>query len=83
MPQDRGLPSEAGIRATVRRMSDPALELAKNRAWPLLERLNLRLESGDMTEQAWYDEVASVIVPAYLAGTNPRSQSGSDGSVQD
>jgi SAM-dependent methyltransferase len=59
------------------------IELAKNRAWPLLERLNRALEAGELDEARWYREVAAVIVPAYLAGANPRAQSGSGGSVED
>lgn len=60
-------------------MSEPSIELAKNRGWPLLQRVNTALESGAIDEVAWYREVAAVITPAYLAGENPRAQSGSDG----
>jgi SAM-dependent methyltransferase len=59
------------------------IELAKNRCWPLLERLNGAFEAGEIDEAGWQREVAAVIVPAYLAGDNPRAQSGSDGSVGD
>jgi SAM-dependent methyltransferase len=58
------------------------IELAKNRAWPLLQRLERELASGELNETGWYREVAAVITPAYLAGDNPRAQSGSDGSVE-
>jgi hypothetical protein len=58
---------------------DPALELAQDRAWPLLGCLNRTLEAGAITEQQWYEQVAAAIVPAYLAGANPRAQSGSPG----
>ncbi|MBV9355985.1 MAG: class I SAM-dependent methyltransferase [Chloroflexi bacterium] len=64
-------------------MANTALEVEKNRAWPLLQRLNLALDAGDVTEQQWYEQLAAVIVPTYLAGDNPRAQSGSDGSVED
>src|SRR5436853_7891156 len=60
-------------------MTDISIQLAKNRAWPLLQRLNAALEAGEIDEAQWYREVAAVIVPAYLAGDNPRAQSGSDG----
>jgi SAM-dependent methyltransferase len=53
------------------------IELAKNRAWPLLERLDRALERGAIDEERWYREVAAVITPAYLAADNPRAQSGS------
>ena len=43
---------------------ETSIELAKNRAWPLLERLEARLDAGEISEAQWYDEVAAVIVPA-------------------
>jgi len=64
-------------------MTGTPIDLAKNRAWPLLERLNQALDGGEIDEAQWYHHVARVIVPAYLAGDNPRAQSGSDGSVAD
>lgn len=60
-------------------MAETPIELAKNRAWPLLERLNEALEAGEIEEAGWYREVAAVIVPAYLAAVDPRAQSGSGG----
>jgi SAM-dependent methyltransferase len=64
-------------------MSDPSIELSKNRAWPLLDRLNTALEAGEIDEADWYREVAAVITPAYLAGDNPRAQSGKSGDDAD
>ncbi|MGI8915338.1 MAG: class I SAM-dependent methyltransferase [Chloroflexota bacterium] len=58
-------------------MSELPIELAKNHAWPLLERLNRALEAGEIDEARWYHDVAAVIVPAYLAGDTPAAQSGS------
>src|SRR5919206_3183785 len=63
--------------------AETPIELAKNGAWPLLERLNRELAAGEIDESAWYCEVAAMIVPAYLAGDNPRAQSGSSGTVAD
>jgi SAM-dependent methyltransferase len=60
-------------------MELPPLHEAKNRAWWLLERVNTALEAGDITEPDWYRQVQEVITPAYLAGDNPRSQSGNIG----
>ncbi len=57
------------------------IELAKNRGWPLLQRLDQALEAGEIDEARWYAEVAAVITPAYLAANNPRTQSGSDSTV--
>ena len=59
------------------------IEIAKDGAWPVVQRLNAALEAGDITEAQWHSGVADLIVPAYLAGENPRAQSGSDGSVAD
>jgi SAM-dependent methyltransferase len=60
-----------------------SIELAKNGAWPLLRRLERELQSGALDEAGWYREVAAVIVPAYLAGEDPRAQSGSSGTPED
>jgi SAM-dependent methyltransferase len=64
-------------------MADRSIQLAKNRAWPLLERLNTALEAGAIDEAQWYEHIAAVIVPAYLAGEDPRAQSGSSGDDED
>lgn len=64
-------------------MPELPIELAKNRGWPLLERLNRALEAGAIDEAAWYDEINAVVVPAYLAGGNPAAQSGSSGDIAD
>jgi SAM-dependent methyltransferase len=59
------------------------IELAKNRCWPVLQRLERELASGELDEAGWYREVAAVVTPSYLAGDNPRAQSGSDSSVEE
>ena len=38
-----------------------------------------RVETGQIDEARWYDAVSAVIVPAYLAGSNPRAHSVWDG----
>jgi SAM-dependent methyltransferase len=65
----------------VKPMVQMPIELAKNRGWPLLQRLDKALEAGEIDEACWYAEVAAVITPAYLAADNPRAQSGSDSTV--
>jgi len=55
------------------------IERAKNRAYDLLARNNADLESGRITEEEWYARGDAVITPAYLAGDNPRAQSGQSG----
>ncbi len=59
------------------------IQLARDRAWPLVERLNAALEAGEIDEAQWHRGLAAVIVPAYLAGENPRAQSGSSGDDAD
>lgn len=61
---------------------DTPIELAKNRAAPLLDRLNQALEAGAIDEAEWYRAIDAIVVPAYLAGANPRAQSGSDSTVE-
>jgi hypothetical protein len=55
------------------------IEVVKNGAHPLLERLERALETEEIDEAGWYAEVAAVITPAYLSGDNPRAQSGFSG----
>ena len=56
--------------------ADPVIERLKNRAYDLLEPIELAFEAGEIDEDEWHRRVAAFIVPAYLAADNPRSQSG-------
>ncbi len=60
-------------------MSREPIEMAKNRAYKLLEESEAALEAGRIDEAGWYQRAMAVITPAYLAGDNPRSQSGHSG----
>lgn len=60
-------------------MSREPIEMAKNRAHQLLEQTEAALEAGEIDETGWYQRAAAFITPAYLAGDNPRSQSGHSG----
>jgi SAM-dependent methyltransferase len=55
------------------------IEQAVNRAHDLLEKAERDLGAGRIDEAGWYSRIAAVITPAYLAGDNPRSQSGYSG----
>ena len=55
------------------------IDVVRNRAYELLKSQNAALETGDIDEDEWYGGIAAVVVPAYLAGDNPRSQSGHSG----
>lgn len=61
-------------------MDKTPIEFAKNRAHDLLANAEADLAAGRITEQQWYERGQSVITPAYLAGDNPRSQSGHSGT---
>jgi SAM-dependent methyltransferase len=58
-------------------METKPIQAAKNRAYVLLESAEAALASGEIDEEGWYRRVQGVITPAYLAGNNPRAQSGS------
>jgi SAM-dependent methyltransferase len=60
-------------------MAERPIELAKNRAHPLLERLEAALAAGELDEEGWYREVQAIITPAYLAEETPWGQSGRGG----
>jgi SAM-dependent methyltransferase len=64
-------------------MGERPIELAKNRAYPLLQRLEAALAAGEIDEAGWYREVQAIITPAYLAEDTPWGQSGCGGEVDD
>lgn len=62
-------------------MSDLPIELAKNRAAPLLDETDAALEAGTIDEAEWHRRLAAVITPAYLAADTPWGQSGKSGGA--
>jgi SAM-dependent methyltransferase len=63
-------------------MTDPQmrpLELAIDGGAHEWAAMNAALAAGEIDEAGWFDRYMSVLVPAYLAGDNPRSQSGHSG----
>jgi SAM-dependent methyltransferase len=56
---------------------DEPVEALVDRGWRELARIDAMLASEEIDEEGWHREVAKLIVPAYLSGTNPRAQSGS------
>jgi len=56
-----------------------SLQDSKNRGHSLLEGLARELQEGRISESEWFEKVAEVITPAYLAASNPRAQSGHSG----
>jgi SAM-dependent methyltransferase len=60
--------------------SDPYAHL-KDRAWRELADIDGRLERGEIDEDGWHEEIARVVVPAYLAAETPWEQSGKSGDA--
>jgi SAM-dependent methyltransferase len=56
---------------------DEPVEALVDRGWRELARIDAMLASEEIDEDGWHRDVAKLIVPVYLSGTNPRSQSGS------
>ena len=44
--------------------------------------IDAALERGEIDEEGWHRAMAELVVPAYLAGDNPRAQSGHSGDAQ-
>jgi SAM-dependent methyltransferase len=55
---------------------DEPAEALVDRGWRELARIDVMLARGEIDEEGWHRAVAKVVVPAYLAGANPRAQSG-------
>ncbi len=57
------------------------LEGLKERGWRQVAAIDAALERGEIGEDDWHRAMAELIVPAYLAGDNPRAQSGHSGDA--
>lgn len=55
------------------------LEGLKERGWRQIAAIDAALERGEIDDAGWHRALAEIIVPAYLAGDNPRAQSGHSG----
>jgi SAM-dependent methyltransferase len=44
--------------------------------------IDAALERGELDEEGWHQAMADLVVPAYLAGDNPRAQSGHSGDAE-
>jgi SAM-dependent methyltransferase len=58
---------------------DEELEALKERGWREVAAIDEAFERGVIDEEGWHRATADLVVPAYLAGTNPRAQSGHSG----
>jgi SAM-dependent methyltransferase len=57
------------------------LDSLKERGWRQVAAIDTALERGEIGEDDWHRAMAELIVPAYLAGDNPRAQSGHSGDA--
>jgi SAM-dependent methyltransferase len=57
----------------------PPVELAVDRGAREWAARDAALAAGEIDEAGWFDRYMGVLVPAYLAGDNPRAQSGHGG----
>jgi SAM-dependent methyltransferase len=60
-------------------MTDKPLDLAIDGGAREWAQRDAALANGEIDEAGWFERYMSVLVPAYLAGTNPRAQSGHSG----
>jgi hypothetical protein len=58
------------------------LEGLKERGWRQVAAIDAALERGEIGEDEWHRAAAELVVPAYLAGDNPRAQSGHSGDAE-
>lgn len=59
--------------------SNEELERLKDGGWREWQAIEAALERGEIDEAGWHRATAAIVVPAYLAGDNPRAQSGHSG----
>jgi SAM-dependent methyltransferase len=52
-------------------------------AWREITEIDARLERGEIDEAGWHNEIARLIVPAYLAAATPWEGSGKSGGAED
>jgi hypothetical protein len=53
------------------------------RAWREVSAIEEAFARGEIDQAGWHARMAALVVPAYLAGTNPRAQSGYSGTETD
>ena len=62
-------------------MTDPSIELVKNRAHDFCVEQQRRLDEGEITEAEWFDAYKRFFTANYLAAENPRAQAGHSGEA--
>jgi len=61
----------------------PPIQFTIERAWREVAAIEEAFERGDIDQAQWHARMASLVVPAYLAGDNPRAQAGYTGAEAD
>jgi len=56
---------------------DERLAAAKERGWREVATIDAAYEAGEITDAHWYEAMAALVVPAYLAAETPEAGSGS------
>src|SRR5262245_27169901 len=64
-------------------MARVPIQFTIERAWREVAAIEEAFERGEIDEARWHERMASLVVPAYLAGDNPRAQSGYSGTEAD
>ena len=72
----------AALAPLARGQTDPYAPL-KDDGWREAAEIDARLERGEIDEAAWHEQVAGLVVPAYLAAETPWQGSGKSGSAED
>src|SRR5262245_42814633 len=64
-------------------MPRPPLQLSIERAWREVAAIDEAYDDGEIDAAGWHARMSALLVPAYLAGADPRAQSGYTGSEAD
>ncbi|NKB90562.1 MAG: methyltransferase domain-containing protein [Acidobacteria bacterium] len=64
-------------------MTHVPIEATIERCWREVATIEEAFEAGEIDREGWHRRIASLVVPAYLAGEDPRAQSGFEGTGAD
>jgi hypothetical protein len=64
-------------------MTHAPIQATIERAWREVAAIEEAFANGEIDQAGWHARMASLVVPAYLAGDNPRAQSGYSGTEED
>lgn len=64
-------------------MTRASIQATIERAWREVAAIEEAFANGEIDEAGWHARMASLVVPAYLSGDNPRVQSGYSGTEAD